>query len=211
MALLDFVQDYPGEPTPERYYQEGKTSLDLLEQEIVSGSGISWAICKSAPWPRHITMPVSHHSVFTGRMPFLLPNQQRQSTEVLSHIQQITTITHRPVSVRLAFVLLVLHLTPVFQVNLGWPVCCPVPVLWLLSYAREIVTLQMCSILGCDECSQKTHSLNWEFQLQNSWKCKRECKFHFNGLKPEVSPSCIESIEMVKTENIFSCAVCICW
>ena len=23
--------------------------LDLLEQEIVSGSGISWAICKSAP------------------------------------------------------------------------------------------------------------------------------------------------------------------
>jgi len=30
----------------------------------VSGSGISWAICKSAPWPRQITMPASHHSVF---------------------------------------------------------------------------------------------------------------------------------------------------
>ena len=30
-------------------YQKGKTNLDLLEQEIVSGSGISWAICKSAP------------------------------------------------------------------------------------------------------------------------------------------------------------------
>jgi len=27
------------------------------------------------------TMPTSHHSVFTGRMPFLPPNQQRQSTE----------------------------------------------------------------------------------------------------------------------------------
>jgi len=26
-------------------------------------------------------MPLPHHSVFTGRMPFLLPNQQRQSTE----------------------------------------------------------------------------------------------------------------------------------
>jgi len=26
-------------------------------------------------------MPASHHSVFTGRMPFLTPNQQRQSTE----------------------------------------------------------------------------------------------------------------------------------
>jgi len=33
-------------------YQKGKTSLDLLEQEIVSGSGISWAICKSAPHSR---------------------------------------------------------------------------------------------------------------------------------------------------------------
>ena len=30
-------------------HQKGKTNLDLLEQEIVSGSGISWAICKSAP------------------------------------------------------------------------------------------------------------------------------------------------------------------
>jgi len=33
-------------------YQIGKINLDLLEQEIVSGSGISWAICKSfAPCP----------------------------------------------------------------------------------------------------------------------------------------------------------------
>jgi len=30
-------------------HQKGKTCLDLLEQEMVSGSGISWAICKSAP------------------------------------------------------------------------------------------------------------------------------------------------------------------
>ena len=51
----------------------------LLEQETVSGSGISWAICKSAPCSRQITMPVPHYSkFFTGRMPFLLPNQQRQ-------------------------------------------------------------------------------------------------------------------------------------
>ena len=62
-------------------YQIGKTNLDLLEQETVSGSGISWAICKSARRSRQITTPVPHHSVFTGRMPFLPPNQQRQSTE----------------------------------------------------------------------------------------------------------------------------------
>ena len=53
----------------------------LLKQETVSGSGISWAICKSAPSSRHITTPAPHHSVFTGRMPFLSPNQQWQSTE----------------------------------------------------------------------------------------------------------------------------------
>ena len=36
----------------------------LLKQETVSGSGISWAICKSAPRSRLITMPAPHHSVF---------------------------------------------------------------------------------------------------------------------------------------------------
>jgi len=45
-------------------YQKGKTNLDLLEQEIESGSGISTVICKSAPRPRQITTQASHHSVF---------------------------------------------------------------------------------------------------------------------------------------------------
>ena len=63
-------------------YQKGKPNWMLLKQETVSGSGISWAICKSAPRSRQITMPAPHHSVFfTVRMPFLPPNQQRQSTE----------------------------------------------------------------------------------------------------------------------------------
>ena len=39
-------------------------NLDLLEQDIVSGNGISWAICKSAPHPRHITMPACHHLIY---------------------------------------------------------------------------------------------------------------------------------------------------
>ena len=66
-------------------YQKGKTrkvktNLDLLEQEIVSGSGICWAYAKSAPHPRQ---PRQHTTTqfFTGRMPILPPNQQRQSTE----------------------------------------------------------------------------------------------------------------------------------
>jgi len=36
----------------------------LLKQETVSGSGISWAICKSAPLSREVTILATHHSVF---------------------------------------------------------------------------------------------------------------------------------------------------
>jgi len=39
-SSLDFVRDYPGELVPEPIWI-------LLKQETVSGSGISWAICKS--------------------------------------------------------------------------------------------------------------------------------------------------------------------
>jgi len=44
-------------------YQKSKTNLDFLKQETVSGSGISWAICKSAHHSRQITTPTTHHSV----------------------------------------------------------------------------------------------------------------------------------------------------
>ena len=53
----------------------------LLKQETVSGSGISWAICKSAPRSRQILHQLLTAQFFTGRMPFLPPNQQRQNTE----------------------------------------------------------------------------------------------------------------------------------
>ena len=63
-------------------HQQRKPVWILLKQETVSGSGISWAICKSAPRSRQTTTPAPHHSVsdFTGQMPFL-PPKQRQSTE----------------------------------------------------------------------------------------------------------------------------------
>jgi len=54
---LDFVWNYLGEPVPEPIWI-------LLKQETVSGSSISWAICKSALRPRQITMPAPHHSDF---------------------------------------------------------------------------------------------------------------------------------------------------
>ena len=46
-------------------YQRGKKPIwILLKQETVSGSGIHWAICKSAPHSRQTTTPVPHDSVF---------------------------------------------------------------------------------------------------------------------------------------------------
>ena len=69
----------------------------LLKQETVSGSGISWTMCKSASRSRQITMPASHKSDFTVRIPFPPLNQHRQSTEgklVLQHIELILWLVH---------------------------------------------------------------------------------------------------------------------
>ena len=67
----------------------------LLKQETVSGSGIRWAICKSAPRSTQITTPPPHHSVFyrLDALPAAQPtasNQQLKSgkTEKLKTIQQ---------------------------------------------------------------------------------------------------------------------------
>ena len=58
-----------------------KPILILLQQETMSGSGISWAICKSASRSRDNHASTPPLSYFTARMPFLPPNQQCQSTE----------------------------------------------------------------------------------------------------------------------------------
>ena len=50
-----------------------------LKQETVSGSGISWAICKSAPRSRQITTPAPHRSVFyrPGALPAAQPTASK--------------------------------------------------------------------------------------------------------------------------------------
>jgi len=50
----------------------------------MSGSGIAGPYASLHLAPDRYATPAPHHSVFsffTGRMPFLPPNQQRQSTE----------------------------------------------------------------------------------------------------------------------------------
>jgi len=60
-------------------YQKGKTNLDFTEAR---DNEWQWhQLDHMGPRSRQITTPAPHHSVFTGRMPFLPPNQQRQSTE----------------------------------------------------------------------------------------------------------------------------------
>ena len=74
--LTALFRDYPGEPVPERKNQSG-----FYWSKRVSGSGITWAICKYAPCSRQTNHTSTPPLFFTGRMPFLSPNQQRQSTE----------------------------------------------------------------------------------------------------------------------------------
>ena len=52
----------------------------LLKQETVSGSGISWAICQSAPRSRQITTPAPHRSVFyrPDALPVAQPTASKQ-------------------------------------------------------------------------------------------------------------------------------------
>jgi len=63
-------------------YQKGKTNLDFTEAR---DSEWQWhqlghmQVCISLQTDNHVSTPPV--SFFTGRMPFLPPNQQRQSTE----------------------------------------------------------------------------------------------------------------------------------
>jgi len=72
------------------WYQKGKTSLDFTEAR---DSEWQWhhlghmQVCTSLQTDNYASTPPL--SFFTGRMPFLLPNQQRQSTE-----GRIATHTH---------------------------------------------------------------------------------------------------------------------
>jgi len=74
-------------------YQKGKTNLDFTEARDSEWQWHQLAICKSAPRSRQITMPTPHHSVFAGRVPFLLPNQQHQSTEGIKNRIKILLTT----------------------------------------------------------------------------------------------------------------------
>ena len=63
--------------------REVKPIWILVKQEAMSGTGISWAICKSAPCSRQITTPAPHHSVFYR--PDALPATQPTASKHWRH------------------------------------------------------------------------------------------------------------------------------
>jgi len=69
----------------------------LLKQETVSGSGISWDICKSATRSRQKTMPAPHHSVFYR--PDALPATQPMASKHWS-IMVCTRCHHNDIHTR---------------------------------------------------------------------------------------------------------------
>jgi len=74
LLLLHPLNGLYGRTTWVSWHQKGKPFWILLEQDMM-GIRITWTTWKSfAPRCRQTTTPVPHHSVFTGRMPFLPPN-----------------------------------------------------------------------------------------------------------------------------------------
>ena len=63
-------------------YQKGKKSIWILvKQETVSGSGISWAICKSAPCSRQTTTPAPHRCFYRpDALPAAQPTASKHNT-----------------------------------------------------------------------------------------------------------------------------------
>jgi len=74
--LTAFVWDYPGRPVPaEKFF------WIFMEQEKIMETKVPTVRVGATPTGLTATSPHNPSKVFTGRMPFLPPNQQRQSTE----------------------------------------------------------------------------------------------------------------------------------
>ena len=73
-------------------YQKGKTNLDFTEQETVSGSDISWAICKCASRTRQVTTPAPHHSVLKADCPSCRPTNSVEALK--ANLKLLTVIVY---------------------------------------------------------------------------------------------------------------------
>ena len=79
-VLRPFFRDHPGKPVPEENFWTFWCKGRLTEADILT--------IRLGATPSGLTSAYLHHSpiFFTGRMSFLPPNQQRQSTEGLTYL-----------------------------------------------------------------------------------------------------------------------------
>jgi len=143
----------------------------------VGGSGICWAICKSAP---HSRQPRQHPTTqfFTGRMPFLSPNQQHQSTEGISKhwvSRAGVRVTHEVgTMIRLRYILkhIIGQLSKTTSLQVDMSTGCPVSLPKDGVYTSRTWTWCITTITSHWKFSHGQHSLlgTTHQYVQNIWK-----------------------------------------
>ena len=151
----------------------------LLKQEIVSGSGISWAICKSASRSRQITTPAPHHSssLQSGALPAAQPTASRHWRHYWQEYTALDAYTQSDTAggitdLTLRHVLKLTHhgAAPVW-----------VGVLWYLQlpcYSCELMSVGVhciCSIGGVPSCTEVLPCVQIFWRCPGVYAC-----FHFN-------------------------------
>ena len=80
-SLTALCQELPGRAGTRKV----KPIWILLKQETVSGSGISWAVCKCETRSKQIATPAPHHSVFfTAECPSCHPTNSVKALEAIT-------------------------------------------------------------------------------------------------------------------------------
>ena len=115
----------------------------------MSGSGISWAICKFAPCSRQTTTPAPHHSFFTGRMPFCRPTNSVKALKAVSSRSQCAVYWFTCLSVWF-FV----HILCCVWYTENMTACCHLPSIKIHVY-NFLSTIALASVL----CKQRLKSL----------------------------------------------------
>ena len=92
----------------------------------MSGSDISWAICKSAPRSRQITMPARHHSVFYR--PDALPAAQPTASKHWRH--KSVPVIEQIIDILLNFKQYVNCMGPGYKIDCDGKICMPDNFCW---------------------------------------------------------------------------------
>jgi len=124
----------------------------------VSGSGISWTICKSAPRSRQITTPEPHHSVFYR--PDALPAAQPTASKHWKHI--LPNYTCCFMATTLKQVLASLYIWQSYAQNqwLRLTLTDQLPGYWDNYFSTRTVQMKQSGVQTCRLCRRR-HRCSW--------------------------------------------------